>query len=67
MEGAKLLEKTYPCCLVDISYIGRHYLVKSTTHKSTIGGASALGEFESNKNGIKRQYTEAFCMRSEVY
>jgi len=40
MEGAKLLESNYPCSLIDIQFIARHYLVKCTTHKSTLGGAS---------------------------
>ena len=49
-----------PCSLVDIRYIGRHYLVKSLSHSST-------REFDRIKNGIKRHYTEAFCMRPSVY
>ena len=54
MENAKLIDKTFPCCLLNIAFIGRHYLVKSTTHKSTLGGPSPPGEFEARKNGIKR-------------
>lgn len=41
------------CSLDDISQIARHYLIKSSNHP---------------KNGtIRRHYTEAFCMRKEVY
>jgi len=55
------------CSLLDIRNIGKHYLVKSSTHPITRGGPSPDGEFEDRKQGIKRHYTEAFCMRKEVY
>ena len=55
------------CSLLDTRNIGKHYLVKSTTHRYTRGGPSPDGEFEDRKGGIKRHYTEAFCMREEVY
>lgn len=55
------------CSLLDIRNIGKHYLVKSTTHRITRGGPSPDGEFEDRKQGIKRHYTEAFCMRKEVF
>ena len=55
------------CSLLDPLQIGKHFLVKSTSHPITKGGASENGIFEENKIGIKRQYTNAFCMRNEIY
>lgn len=52
------------CPLMDTSQIGRHYLIKSTSHPKTFGGASESGTYEETKHGIKRHYTECFCMRS---
>lgn len=45
------------CPLLDVAQIGRHYLLKYT----------GFGHFEPLKPGIKRHYTECFCMRPEVY
>ena len=56
-----------PCPITDLSQIGKHYLFKNTSHESTRGGGSALGEVDSLKGGIKRQYTRAFCMQPQVY
>lgn len=47
--------------------MGKHYLVKSTSHPITRGGPSADGEYDDYKGGIKRQYTYTFCMRKDIY
>ena len=47
--------------------MGKHYLVKSTSHPVTRGGPSADGEFDDYKVGIKRQYSQSFCMRTDIY
>lgn len=41
--------------------------MKSTSHPKTFGGASESGTFEDSKFGIKRHYTECFCMRKVIY
>ena len=61
-DGVKQL-----CPLKDFSSLGRHYLIKSTSHPKTQGGPSPSGEFDPKRHGIKRHYTECFCMRSLVY
>jgi len=66
-EDNRLLGAQTPCSLVDIRYIGRHYLLKSTSHPSTLGIRSPTGSFDAVKTGIKRHYTEAFCMRANVF
>lgn len=45
------------CSMLDISKMGKHYLVKSTSHPITRGAPSADGEYDDYKGGIKRQYT----------
>jgi len=55
------------CSILDISHIGKHYLVKSTSHLISPYGPSPAGEFNDTKPGIKRQYTEAFAMRKDIY
>lgn len=57
----------YACALVDHTQIGRHYLVKSSSHSKTLGGPAPQGSFDGRKHGIKRHYTEAFAMRQNVY
>jgi len=57
----------YACPLVDHTSVARHYLIKSTSHPNTLGGTSREGEFDDTKHGIRRQYTECFCMRKNVY
>jgi cytochrome b involved in lipid metabolism len=57
---------THTCPLIDISQIGRHYLVKTTSHPLNIP-CTVPGSFDQNVAGIKRHYTEAFCMRNDVY
>ena len=61
--GYKLIGDHAPCALSDMGYIGKHYMVKSTSHPSTKGTPSDIKEFDPSKTGIKRHYTEAFCMR----
>ena len=56
-----------PCPLLQLTDIGKHYMVKSTSHPKTKGGPSNIGEIEEGKFGIRRQYTECFCMRKQVY
>jgi len=52
---------------VDIRAIAKHYLLKSTSFKKPFGNNSPPGVLDRNKPGIKRHYTEAFCMRKEIY
>jgi len=47
--------------------IGKHYLVKSTSHPKSSLFPSLNGEFDERKPGTKRHYTEAFCMRKNVF
>jgi hypothetical protein len=58
------VKKLYP--LADLRSIGRHYVIKSTSHPHVID-PSGVGEFEDKKYGIRRHYTEAFCMRRDIY
>lgn len=60
-------EGMYACPLVDHTSVARHYLIKSTSHPKTLGGASREGEFDDTRHGIRRQYTECFCMRKNIY
>ena len=46
------------CSLEDISMIAKHYTVKSTEHPQG---------YNDGGMGIKRHYTEAFCLRSDIY
>ena len=55
-----------PCSLLDIKQIGKHYLVKSTGNMADFKDAYMPVKFHKHKNGIKRHYTEAFCMRKQV-
>jgi hypothetical protein len=48
--------------MFDIRYLGRHFLVHSTSHPATKGGPTDEGVFDQNKQGKRRQYTEARCM-----
>lgn len=57
----------YTCSLIDHTQIGRHYLVKSSSHPKTLGGPAPDGVFDESKHGIKRHYTECFAMRQDVY
>ena len=41
--------------------------MKCTSIPKTFGFASPRGEFHEHKFGMKRQYTECFTMRREVY
>jgi len=54
----------YP--LADIRAIGRHYVIKNTSHPY-VTDPSDIGEFEAYKYGIRRHYTEAFAMRKDIY
>mmetsp|Transcript_2610 Transcript_2610/g.4039 ORF Transcript_2610/g.4039 Transcript_2610/m.4039 type:complete len:124 (-) Transcript_2610:716-1087(-) len=56
----------FPCCLVDYRQIAKHYLIKSTSHPYT-RLPSNTGQFQNEKQGIRRHYTEAFSMRKQVY
>lgn len=56
-----LLEKD-KCSLEDFNQIAKHYLVKSTAHPRASSNSSP-GYFKESDQGIKRHYTEAFCMR----
>lgn len=58
---------TYLCPLIDHTSVARHYLIKSTSHPDTIGGPSPEGIFDDRKHGIRRQFTECFSMRKDVY
>lgn len=62
-----VINKDIPCSLLDIRYIGRHYLVKSTSHRQSRGATTEKGHFDISLPGIKRHYTEAFCMRPNVH
>jgi hypothetical protein len=44
--------------------IARHYTVKITSHERL--GKSSLA-FNAGDIGIKRHYTEAFCLRKDIY
>lgn len=56
------------CSLQDLGQIGKHYLIKSTSHShSKTGGTINSGTFDPIKSGIKRQYTECFAMRRDIY
>lgn len=69
-ESANRLEYgdgMYACPLIDHTSVARHYLIKSTSHPETLGGPSREGEFDDTRHGIRRQYTECFCMRKNVY
>jgi hypothetical protein len=57
----------YLCPLIDHTSVARHYLIKSTSHPDTIGGASPEGIFDDRKHGIRRQFTECFAMRKDIY
>lgn len=57
----------YLCPLIDHTSVARHYLIKSTSHPDTIGGPSPEGIFDDRKHGIRRQFTECFSMRKDVY
>ena len=57
----------YACPIIDHPSVARHYLIKSTSHPGTLGGPSREGEFNDRKHGIRRQYTECFCMRKNIY
>jgi len=57
----------YACPIIDHTSVARHYLIKSTSHPGTLGGPSREGEFDDTRHGIRRQYTECFCMRNNVY
>ena len=57
----------YACPLIDHTSVARHYLIKSTSHGETLGGPSREGEFDDTRHGIRRQYTECFSMRKNVY
>ena len=65
--GDKNDEQGQLCPLRDFSQIGRHYVLKSTSHPKTIGGPSEPTTFDPIKHGIKRHYTECFCRRAVVY
>lgn len=58
---------TYLCPLIDHTSVARHYLIKSTSHPDTIGGASPEGIFDDRKHGIRRQFTECFSMKKDIY
>jgi len=58
---------TYLCPLIDHTSVARHYLIKSTSHPDTIGGPSPEGIFDDRKHGIRRQFTECFSMRKDIY
>lgn len=60
-------EGQYACPIIDHTSVARHYLIKSTSHPETLGGPSREGEFDDTRHGIRRQYTECFCMRRNVY
>ena len=53
--------------IIDYRQIAKHYLVKNTSHPASVGTVGISGDFDSNLHGIKRHYTEAFCMRGNVY
>ena len=55
------------CPILDFSSIGQHFLLKTTSHPATRGGSTPAGTLDRNKGGLKRQYTQAFCMISGVY
>ena len=57
------------CVLLDVNQIGKHYFIKSTCHKKSITDKQAAkpGSFDSTRHGTKRQYTECFAMRNDVY
>jgi len=44
--------------------IARHYTVKNTSHERL--GKSSFA-FNAGDIGIKRHYTEAFCLRKDIY
>jgi hypothetical protein len=66
-DNLSTLAPRLTCPIVDFSSIGQHFLLKSTSHPSTLGGSSPAGDLDHNKGGIKRQYTQAFCMISTIY
>ena len=65
--GEENADGQYLCPLIDHTSVARHYLIKSTSHPDTIGGASPEGIFDDRKHGIRRQFTECFSMRRDIY
>lgn len=61
----------YANSLLDPRSIAKHYTVKSTSLSYQYDILNLLsspnGQFDDKKSGIKRHYTEAFCMRPDVY
>ena len=57
------------CVLFDVSLLGRHYIIKSTNFKKSKNESrlSKFGSFDSTRVGTKRQYTECFVLREDVY
>jgi hypothetical protein len=55
------------CPILDVSSIGQHFLLNTTSHPATRGGSTPAGTLDRNKGGLNRQYTQAFCMTSTVY
>ena len=72
------IPKRANCSLVDVGSMGKYYLMKSTTfhqacpcvaqcHPSKNCFGSQPGGFDPTKVGIKRQYTDCFVMRQNIF
>ena len=53
VRGTETIGEDADCALANIEYIGRHYLVKSTSHPKTKGKPSGINGFDASKTGIK--------------
>lgn len=68
MYSTKLTSKNVPASenpLLNISQIGKNFLVKSTAHPAF--ATSVVGQALEAKQGIHRQYTHAYCMKPDIY